>query len=98
MTEDEIIQAFDEASDQEYLEFERIHTKERKHPRPDICAFLYLHELFGGENRDVISAAEHDQIYLDYSINDLKNITRENVVYLLRCGVQLGNDGLWMFA
>lgn len=95
MTKDELITEFD--LDGEYLHFERI--EKPLHPRPDICAFLRLHELVPG-TRDMVSAAEHDEIFLDVDLEQLAAVaTEDDVVYLQRCGVRLdeSGDGLAMF-
>lgn len=86
---------FEKHSD-EFLKFDRIPDAERRHPRPDLCAMLYLHERFGGEG-DAVSHAEHDEIWLDWSGN---NLADADVIYLHRCGVRYDadNDSLCMFA
>ena len=89
--------AFKEA-DGEYLKFDRIENP--LHPRPDICAFLKLHELVPGKGHDIVAAAEHDEIYLDVSPEDLAAVaTQEDIVYLYRCGVRISSetDSLAMF-
>lgn len=74
----------------EYLEFELIDNP--AHPRPDICAFLLLHKLLPG-NKEIVSAAEHDVIYLGIDCEELARIiTDEQVRYLTRCGVIYGED------
>lgn len=90
-------QAF-EAAEVEFLKFERI--EKPLHPRPDICAFLRLHELVPGKSRDMVAAAEHDEIYLDVDPEALAAVaTQEDIVYLHRCGVRLSSetDSLAMF-
>ncbi len=76
-----------------FLEFDYIPPAERRHPRPDLCAMLYLHERLGGEG-DAVSCAEHDEIFLDWQPNEL---TEDDVIYLTRCGVRYGEYGLCMF-
>lgn len=97
---------FEEASEgDEFLNFKAIPSEQRRHVRPDLCAFLYLHERFGGktghtgEQFDMINGAGHEEIWLSYSEDDLKGITKEDVVYLSRCGVRYDsdNDSLCMF-
>ncbi len=74
-----------EAYDGEYLKFDRVENK--LCGRPDIHAFLLLDRLVPG-NRDIISASEHDQYYLDIDIDDLiQVITEDQVVELKRCGI-----------
>ncbi len=81
---------FDEHQD-EYVEFDKIPNKDRRHPRQDLCAFLYLHEKLGGKG-DVVSAAEHDQFWLAWDAEDLEKLTEEDVIYVLRCGVLYDDD------
>ena len=81
--------AFDDADDQ-YLKFERIEAPPCA--RPDLCAFLKLNELVPGKI-DIVSAAEHDEIYLEVSPDALAKVaTFEDVVYLSRCGVRFSPD------
>lgn len=96
MTRDELIELF-EANDGEFLQFERIDNP--LHKRPDLCAFLRLDELVPG-NRDMVSAAEHDEIYLEIDLDKLADVaTADDVIYLQRCGIRLDdyNGGLAMF-
>lgn len=99
MTVEELTDLF-EAEDSIYLKFEDIENP--RHPRPDICAFLMLHDILGGEGTsDMVSAAEHDQIFLDGSLEALAPvITEDQVKDLIRCGVHTDDygDGLAMFA
>ena len=91
-------QAFEAASD-EYIQFERIENP--LHRRPDICAFLRLDQLVPGKPRDMVSAAEHDEIFLDVEPEKLAEVaTQEDIVYLHRCGVRydVDTDSLAMFA
>jgi len=85
-----------ERHNDEFLKFERIPKCDLKHPRKDLCAFMYLHERFGGEG-GAIAGAEHDQIWLDW---DYELLTEEDVIYVLRCGVMYDSetDSLSMFA
>jgi len=80
----------EEAGQYEFLRFENIVDPPAK--RPDICAFLLLDKLLPGE-RDIISCAEHDQIWLDIDTEELAKVaTKEDVIYLLRCGVWYEED------
>lgn len=96
MTRDELIELF-EANDDEFLKFEKIENP--LHKRPDLCAFLRLDEMVPG-NRDMVSAAEHDEIYLEIDLDKLAEVaTEDDVIYLQRCGIRLDdyNGGLAMF-
>jgi len=74
----------------EFLEFERIENP--KHRRPDICAFIMLDELLPGD-RDMVSSASHDEIFLDVDCNDLAEIaTEEQIRDLIRCGIRYSNE------
>lgn len=89
--------AFEAASD-EFLEFERI--EKPLHPRPDICGFLKLCELLPNAGRDMVSAAEHDEIFLDVEPEKLAEVaTQDDIIYLHRCGIRLSSetDSLAMF-
>lgn len=68
----------------EHLKFDRVENKRSN--RPDLHAFLLLDELVPGSS-DIVSAAEHDEIYFDVKVSELgKVITEEQVIELLRCG------------
>jgi hypothetical protein len=71
--------------DDEYLEFKRIENP--RHPRPDICAFLMLHEVCPGTG-DMVCSAEHDQIWLDVDVKKLAKVATSDLIRdLTRCGV-----------
>lgn len=96
------LQEMFEAADDEFLRFERIENP--RHPAPDICAFLMLHDLAPAHNRgdgkvtDMVAAAVHDEIYLATDIEKLAEVATPEIVRdLHRCGVRLGDDGLCMF-
>lgn len=70
----------------EYLKYERIDNPPSG--RHDICAFLLLDKLVPS-NRNIISGTRYDTIYLDVDINELEKVaTKDDVLYLIRCGVQ----------
>lgn len=84
--------------DKEFLKFDKIENKLSN--RPDLHAFLLLDKLVPGDS-DIVSAAEHDQIWLVTDVNKLVEvITEEQIVELVRCGVMIDSDdcGLCMYA
>lgn len=89
MIQAEIQELFDKHNE-EYIKFERIPVENRRHPRPDICALIYLHERFGG-NGDAVMAAEHDEIYLDWKPEEI-DLTEEDIIYINRCGVRYASN------
>ncbi len=71
------------------------------HLRPDLCAFLLLDKLLPNPGRDMVSGAEHDQIFLDADLDKLAEVaTEEDILTLCRCGVFYDDDveSLSMFA
>ena len=89
---DNIFEEFDD----EFLEFDRVENK--LHPRPDLHAFLLLHQLVPGTG-DMVSGAAHDEIYLDVEPDELFAVaTKDQLRDLHRCGVMQGEYGLFMFA
>jgi len=96
LTHEQVVTLF-EQDDNEYIKFERISADQRRHIRPDLCAFLYLHEKLGGDG-DAVAGARHDEIWLDW--DNLEGLTEEDVIYLKRCGVRWSDecDRLAMFA
>lgn len=99
MTTEALISLFQsEEFDQEFLKFENVRNKLSS--RPDLHAFLMLDALVPG-TRNMVSSAEHDEIYLDVEIEDLAAVADpETLLDLHRCGVRYDEetDGLAMFA
>ena len=87
-----------EQFDGEYLKFDRIENPRSK--RPDLHAFLLLDEIQPGD-RDLISASEHDEFYLNIDCDAFAAVaTDEQIRDLNRCGVRYDGDldSLCMFA
>ena len=85
-----------EKYEDEYLKFDRVANKFSQ--RADLNAFMLLDNIFPSV-RDIISCAEHDEIYLNISGDAIEcsNITEEQVCDLVRCGVRCDENGLCMF-
>lgn len=81
-------EALFEKHEDEFIKFERVSKKRAR--RPDLNAFLLLDELQPSENEsDLVSSAEHDEIWLDTDVVKLVEvITEEQVIELIRCGVR----------
>lgn len=79
----------------EYIKFDRVEVK--RSSRPDLHAFLLLDEMFPGTT-DMISGAEHDEIYLAIDEDEAATLTDDQILELIRCGVRCGEYGLCMFA
>ena len=97
MTTKQLVKLFEKYHD-DFLKFEDFKNPYCK--RPDLCAFLLLDKLVPGES-DIVSAAEHDEIYLDVDMKALaKAATEEDIQGLVRCGVRYSDeyDCLVMFA
>lgn len=83
-------------------EFDRIEKKLSRYP--DVHAFLLLESILCASKdsgRDIIAAAEHDQIWLDGDLDELNKLaTDDQIRDLVRCGVWIDedNDSLSMFA
>lgn len=90
----DIEKVFEKHND-EFLKFKRV--KNKLSSRPDIHAFILLNQLVPG-TRDMVSAAEHDEFFLDVDVDELEKVaTEEQVIDLIRCGVRLCDYGLAMF-
>lgn len=96
MTPKQLSRAFDRHDD-EFLKFERVVNP--RHPRPDLCAFLMLHDIDPQIGKDMVTAAEHDEIWLCVDVEKLAAAATEDIVRdLVRCGVRIDDDGnLCMF-
>ena len=70
-----------------YQESEYLNGWSGRTDRLDLAAFIRLDKLVPGQ-RDIVVAAEHDQIWLSVSLEDLAgSATEDDVIYLIRCGV-----------
>lgn len=81
----------------EFLNFAAVENKLSK--RPDLHAFIML-DILRTSDRDMISGAEHDEIWLSVSTAGLhKDATDDQIRDLVRCGVRYheGLDSLCMF-
>jgi len=81
----------------EFLKFERVENKLSS--RPDIHAFILLNQLVPGEF-DMVSDAQHDEIFLEVSPDQLvAAATEKQLIDLHRCGVRHDSqyDCLCMF-
>jgi hypothetical protein len=84
-----------EKHNDEHGEFDKIENK--RSTRPDLHVFLLLDELFPSDNgSDIVSAAEHDQIWLDVSEEQMETLTEPQILELVRCGVFI-DEGPSMF-
>ena len=82
----------------EHRHFERVVNKLSQ--RPDIHAFILLDRICPDPDRDIISSAEHDKIWLEPDLDDVNTeASEENVIELIRCGVLLDTkfEALYMF-
>jgi hypothetical protein len=90
MTTEGLIALFRQYAETEFLKFKFI--EKPAHPRADVCAFLMLHDALPGTG-DMVSGAEHDEIYLDIQPEDLAPVaTPEMVRDLVRCGVRYASE------
>lgn len=93
MTLNELYQTF-ELYEKEYRCFEKIENP--RHQRPDIYAFLILHDLEPSSS-DIVGAAEHDIIYINVDPHIIaEKITNDLILILVRCGVNLNVEGFYM--
>ena len=93
----DIAAVYEKHTDKEFLKFDRV--TDRQSERPDLHAFLLLDKLVPG-TRDIVTAAEHDEIWLDVNIDELSvALTEEQMIELIRCGVRYdkSTDSLAMF-
>ena len=71
--------------------------------RRDLTAFKLLDALCpatGGDNKDIVSCSNCDEIVLNIDVEELANaINEEQVIELIRCGVRYNyqTESLYMF-
>lgn len=79
-----------EKHNDEFLKFERVENK--KSQRADLHAFLLLDSIVPGKS-DMVSCAEHDEIWLDVDCEEFgRAVTEEQIIELVRCGVRYDDD------
>jgi len=79
-------QKIERANEHEYIRFDRVENKTSQ--RPDMHAFNLLDKLVSG-SCDMVSAAEHDEIYLAVEPETICEVaTDEQIIELIRCGVR----------
>ena len=82
-----VAELFEKHND-EYGKFERVAPSLKVGDRADVTAFAYLARNFTSKSKNVLAAAEHDEVWLDFGEGDLESLTEEEVIFLLRCGVR----------
>ncbi len=71
----------------QYLDFHNIENPPFQ--RADLCAFVKLAQLIPIGSGGIISSADHDEIHLDANLEEFDKIaTNEDILYLVRCGVE----------
>lgn len=95
MTEEEMHDLF-AAHEDEARHYDRIAVK--LSDRPDIHGMLMLNWL-DPQTGDIISAADHDQVWFAAKPEVVaRNITEDQVKDLLRCGIYFEDgEGFWAF-
>jgi hypothetical protein len=97
-SENKNIELIFDSFEDEYGEFDKIDNP--PFSRPDLCAFVFLDKLFSSKQKmDIVSSAEHDEIWLDIDGEQIEQLTKEQILYLVRCGVRYDadNDSLVLF-
>lgn len=90
---EQLLEWFDQHA-KEYGKFERVEMKTSN--RPDMHAFMMLENLEPNSTKDLIRSAEHDEIYLSADVEAL-NLTEQDVIELIRCGIRYEGNGFKMF-
>lgn len=99
MTVEKLIELFDNYENtNKTMEFEEMeHPTKKTFRRRDLCAFVKLNQIISGDS-NIISYAEHDQIWLEVELEELaKKITEEDIYFLTACGVFISEESLSMF-
>lgn len=92
MREDTLREIFGDDNHEEFLKFENVPSARRLSNRPDIHAFILLDKLSPGKS-DIVSSADHDQIWLGVDVEDIAEwADEEDILDLIRCGVMLDED------
>lgn len=84
-----------ESFSDDFLMFERIPESERSFSSPDLCAWALLDKRFPSKrNFDMVSNAEHDEIWLRIKPEQIAQLTDDEILYLVRCGIMYDADSL----
>jgi hypothetical protein len=102
MTVKQMIKLFDKFGEEGDVDFfEKLeHPIKMEFKRRDLCAFVKLNEIVDCDDDydDIVSAADHDQIWLGVELEDLaKVITAADIQFLSACGVFISDYSLSMF-
>lgn len=91
------LEALYEKHEDEFCKFDRV--KNKSTTRGDLHAFLLLDRLIPSPTGcDIVSAANHDEIYLDTDPEEfVKVATEDHVIEIMRCGVRFDGSGFQMF-
>lgn len=90
-----IAERFDQRAE-EYLKASREVLPSRS---SDLAALVLLDSLFPGEGQDIITAAEHDVVYLRPTREQIETLTDQQIITLRRYGVSYDRslECLYMF-
>lgn len=70
----------------ESMKFQAI--KKPLHPRPDLCALLYLANMMPGNEDIILSCTSKGEAILNVDMGAFANkATNKDIIYLIRCGV-----------
>lgn len=81
-----------ESVNDDFIDFKKIPESERPFSSPDLCAFALLDKRFPKLDFDMVSSAEHDQIWLRIKAKEIIQLTDDEILYLTRCGVMYEED------
>lgn len=85
------IKALAKKYEKERNKFENVAAKRSEYR--DVHALLLLAEIIGKPGYKIISAAEHDIVYLEPSLEVIAHVaTEDQFIELLRCGVHIDRD------
>lgn len=73
-----------ELHNKEFLKFYRI--KDKHSQSPDLHAFIMLDKLFPDKS-EMVNNAHHDEIVLRIDVEQIEQLTEDQVIELIRCGI-----------
>lgn len=91
MTDFKNLKKLFEKHEDESRNFQRIVNPPSK--RQDLCACLILEKFVKNETADIIEDCDNHEIFFNVDLEKLaKNITEEEVINLIRCGVHFPGE------
>lgn len=96
MTEEQILE-INEKYEHEFNEFHKIPKSRRLSEIHDLNGILIALSVSKRKRDNIIANAEHDQAWLNIDLKDLKDATEEQIADIIRSGICIDEEGLYVY-